>query len=266
MFCELYSLSPGDFIYIFSMGYSDEPQRTRFGPGSRKYYIVHYVVSGKGYFNGNPVLEGEGFLIFPNMPEHYYPDEENPWSFIWFISDDPKIEYFFNQYAANPLTNIFKFNLSGITEAQKYLLKNQNAMINSTELFEIYLHIFNSQSKSESSFTRNSDVYCHYAVNYIESNLFRPIRISELVCKLGISQPYLYNIFTEKYGISPKQYINQSRIIEAKRMLSETKLSITEIANSVGYNNVLDFSKFFKFQTGLSPKKYKSLHSTDTDI
>lgn len=261
MICESFSASTGDFINICSMGYSDDFKRTRFGPGSRKFYIIHYVVSGKGYFNSNPVSAGDGFLITPNMPEHYYPDSENPWSFLWLISDDPKMKCFFDQCNADPSTNIFKYNPAATAEAQKFLMKNQNALIGNYELFEIFLHIFNRQSKTKSGFKSNADMYCNYAVNFIESNLFRPVLVSELTCKLGISQPYLYNIFSKKYGMSPKQYINQSKIIEAKRMLDETQHSITEIANSVGYDSVLNFSKFFKAQTGFSPKEYKRHHS-----
>ena len=74
------------------MGYSAEPTETRFGPSVRNSYIIHYVLSGKGYFNGNPVKKGQGFLITHNMKEHYYPDSDDPWNFLWVISDDKKAQ------------------------------------------------------------------------------------------------------------------------------------------------------------------------------
>ena len=69
-------------LNISAIGYAKSPQVTRFGPGQRNDYIVHYVLSGKGYFNGNSVTAGHGFLITPGMLEDYYPDEKDPWEFF----------------------------------------------------------------------------------------------------------------------------------------------------------------------------------------
>ena len=72
--------------HISAIGYAKNPDITRFGPSSRNQYIIHYVLSGEGYFNGGRLGKGEGFLITPKMSEQYYPDKKDPWSFIWVIS------------------------------------------------------------------------------------------------------------------------------------------------------------------------------------
>lgn len=81
--------------------------------------------------------------------------------------------------------------------------------------------------------------------------------MSELTKVLGISQPYLYKIFTEKCGVPPKKYISLRKADEAKRLLSETTLTINEISLSVGYENVLDLFKFFKKTCGITPTQYR---------
>ena len=104
---QRHHLIAGDSVQIpqiYSIGFSDDPQITRFGPSVRNQYIVHYVLSGKGRFNGTRVEKGQGFLIVPGMREEYYPDEKEPWSFLWIISEDPQMEYFFNAHAQPPLT------------------------------------------------------------------------------------------------------------------------------------------------------------------
>ena len=70
---------------IYSIGFSDDPRVTRFGPSVRNQYIIHYVLSGKGSFNGNKVEKEQGFLIVPGMYEEYHSDESDPWSFLWII-------------------------------------------------------------------------------------------------------------------------------------------------------------------------------------
>lgn len=254
---QIFSKARGDALNICYIGYGSNPEITRFGPGQRKLYIIHYVLSGKGYFNSNPVSAGEGFLIRPEAYECYYPDKKDAWSFIWIVSDDEKMNAYFEKYNANPDTGIFKYNPAATENAKSYILKNNNAFLSPDELLEFYLHIFNRQLINRNSSIKNSDLYLDYAVSYIKTNLFRPIRISELTKILGITQPYLYRIFTEKYGISPSGYIHGCKLEEAKYLLAETRLSVTETANSVGFENVLDFSKFFKHRTGISPQDFR---------
>lgn len=75
---------------------------------------------------------------------------------------------------------------------------------------------------------------------------------------LGVSQPYLFRIFKEATGKAPKQYLNDYRLLQAKKLLTTTALSITEIANSVGYADVLTFSRFFSSKEGCSPRAYRN--------
>ena len=64
-------------------------------------------------------------------------------------------------------------------------------------------------------------------------------------------------IFQKYSDRSPQTYILEFRIEKAKRLLLTTTYSITAIAYSVGYDDVLQFSKIFKAKVGLSPKKYR---------
>ena len=124
--------------------------------------------------------------------------------------------------------------------------------------FHIFLHIFNTciavESTKENSITR---IYLDFSVNYIKTNLHLPISVNDLCNAIGITQPYLYRIFRQELGLSPKQYILSCKLSEAKKLLINTELSISQIANSVGYENVLEFSKFFSKQTNLSPTAYR---------
>lgn len=103
-------------------------------------------------------------------------------------------------------------------------------------------------------------MYYNYAVNHINSNLFRNLQISELTNILGISQPYLYRIFKDKCNLSPKQKIDDMKIEEAKKLLLKTNMPISDIAYSLGYNTPQDFSKFFKKNTGKTPTDLRESH------
>lgn len=254
---EIFSYDDNRVFGINSIGYSDDVDVTRFGPGQRNLYIIHYVISGKGYFNGCKVSKGQGFLINPGMAEYYYPDTENPWSFLWIIFSDPVAEKLFTKYNANPETHIFDYtNTYAITDAVNYF-SSAKSLYTSAELFEIFLHILNNQGHVQKDTEKVSDTYYHYAVSYINTNLFRSITVDDLTKILGITQPYLYNIFISKCGISPKKYITNRKLSKAKQLLSETDMSINEVSASIGYNDALNFSKLFKQKTGYSPKAFR---------
>ena len=74
---------------------------------------------------------------------------------------------------------------------------------------------------------------------------------------LGTSTSYLSRIFKESTGETIIRTINKKRIETAKAYLKETDLKVYEVADILGFENVTNFSRFFKKHTGVSPKDYK---------
>lgn len=257
---SIFSNSQGSLLDIKSIGYAKNMDVTRFGPGVRNYYIIHYVLSGKGYFNGNCVKAGQGFLITPGMNEHYYPDPNDPWEFLWIISDDSKIASLFPLFHANQETLIFQFDyLFEIKDMAYFLCQNRNAQYNAFEMLEFFLKVFKYQAQEclHDKVKTNAELYIEAAENYIMFNMHRALSVEELTSFLGVSQPYLFKIFKEHLLTSPKQYILHKKISHAQHLLKSTELSITYIANSVGFTDVLSFSKCFCSKVGVSPKNYR---------
>lgn len=71
--------------------------------------------------------------------------------------------------------------------------------------------------------------------------------------KLSLSENHLLRNFSQIFHISPFQYITQLKIAEAKRQIIETDKNITEIASTLGYSSLSNFSYYFKNLVGLSP-------------
>ena len=74
-----------DPYYVRSMGFEDNALLAHWGPGYRDYCILHFVISGCGYFNGKKVTANQGFFIGPNELHEYHSDCENPWTYCWII-------------------------------------------------------------------------------------------------------------------------------------------------------------------------------------
>lgn len=245
---------------LYSIGCAYDTSVTRYGPSRRNQYLIHYVISGRGTFNGVELGEGEGFITTPGMPEHYYPSEDDPWTYLWIISYDKALEQIIEMHKADPKTNIFKFRNVHVVEqiARRLFASEDGFAFSNSEITEMYLTIFNNcvYSKSGKEMT-NARAYIDFTVKYVCANLCLPISVKDICKRLGVSQPYLYKIFQKEIGCSPKQYICERRLDEAKRMLADSDYSISEIALSVGYPDVLAFSKFFSARTSLSPTEFR---------
>lgn len=94
------------------------------------------------------------------------------------------------------------------------------------------------------------------AVDYINQNYFKPVNNESLSSLTGLSTVYFRKLFAEIYGMPPITYIHTLRIRKAKEMLHSDFGNISEIAQSVGYSNIYDFSRTFKNHVGVSPIKY----------
>ncbi len=74
----------------------------------------------------------------------------------------------------------------------------------------------------------------------------------------SFSTEYLKRIFKQEIGMTPRQFLTETRLQNAAKILSkrETTLNVSEIARQCGYNDPLYFSKLFKRKFGVSPKNY----------
>ncbi len=100
------------------------------------------------------------------------------------------------------------------------------------------------------------------ALDFIVKNYHQKIRNDELAAMVGMSTVYFRKTFTAIFGVSPIAYIHQIRIKKAKEILKSDYGSLSEIAISLGYADLYDFSRTFKKYIGISPsefaKNYKS--------
>lgn len=92
---------------------------------------------------------------------------------------------------------------------------------------------------------------------YILDNLSNSITVSELARQFVVSERQIARICYREYGMSAGEYIRSLQMIEAKRLLGQTDLSIVDVANQVGYADYYAFSKAFKRQEGMSPAKFR---------
>ncbi len=94
------------------------------------------------------------------------------------------------------------------------------------------------------------------AIDFILENYTDTITNDVLAGLCSISTVYFRKLFKEVQGVSPIEYIKELKIKKAMEMLRGDYGSITDIASSLGYKNIYDFSRDFKKRVGVAPSKY----------
>lgn len=96
------------------------------------------------------------------------------------------------------------------------------------------------------------------AVKYVEDNISRSdLSVEELARQMGMSRVHLYKKISALTGKSPIEFIRLLRLKRATQYLTESQLTIAEIAYKLGFNNPKYFSKYFKDEFGILPSEYQ---------
>lgn len=243
-----------DKVYIISYGRETDSKKARWGRGQRNSVIVHYVTKGEGYFNDHRVKEGEGFLIKRNQIHQYFSSSDKPWEYFWVILDGEEAETLVQSFVSADDRGIFPYDFKEkLIDFSKEFFINTEKLSRAKALGVFYLLMSYHEQKEKITGNR----YVTEAKKYMEENLYRKISIKEVAKELFISDRYLYNLFIMHESVPPKTYLNSLRIKKACTLLKNKNLTITEVAVSVGFNDVLTFSRFFSKNMKKSPTEYR---------
>ncbi len=119
------------------------------------------------------------------------------------------------------------------------------------DIYSIILTLINSSDKKYHPSDKKQKIVP--VLNYIAKNYHQSITNEVLADITGLSTVYFRKLFTEVMEVSPIVYVHELRISKAKEMLRSDYGTITDIAYSLGYHNIYDFSRDFKKHTGMSP-------------
>jgi len=98
-------------------------------------------------------------------------------------------------------------------------------------------------------------------LDYINANLYRNVKISEIADVFGYNPKYLSHLFLEIKGVPLKQYILNQKVESANFMLSDSDKTVTQIAGELGFSDVHNFARAYKKVTGLTPSEYRNAFS-----
>lgn len=122
------------------------------------------------------------------------------------------------------------------------------------------MEIFSEVGRRVSYMNNTAYMKNKFEINAVCSEMLReyshrhPVEYYADFCHLSASR--FYRIFKAGVGLTPTEYINRLRINQAKELLANTDMSVSEIAEAVGFTDQNYFGRVFKKLTGTSPKKF----------
>ena len=95
------------------------------------------------------------------------------------------------------------------------------------------------------------------AESILTADLKQHIPIKQVAIQFGVSETSLKNYFRGVYGKNVSDYLRDLRMSTAKKLLTETKLPISEIASQIGYTKQGKFAEVFRHQFQMNPLEYR---------
>lgn len=244
------------------------PKLPTWRPRGRRDFQLIYIASGKAHFHFDDkeeiVTAGHMVLYRPKEPQkyEYYGDDQTEVYWVHFTGGD--VTNILRSYGLSNDKKVF-FCGSGLEYSSIFRnMINELQMCNEhyPEMIEMYLRqlfIILQRSFLSSLKSENTRVIeeIDKATIYFSEHYNENISIDEYAENNHVSVSWFIRNFKQYTGFTPMQYILSKRIYNAEILLQDPSHNVTEIANMVGYENPLYFSRIFKKIKGISPSEYR---------
>ncbi|WP_201007865.1 response regulator transcription factor [Paenibacillus glycanilyticus] len=97
------------------------------------------------------------------------------------------------------------------------------------------------------------------SVQYMKENVEEDISREDVAAHVGLNPAYLSRLFKKETGQNLIDYLIETKMARARQLLDTTGMTVSAIAQQVGYSNFSHFTKMFKKQYGVNPQEYRNV-------
>jgi AraC-like DNA-binding protein len=238
-----------------------------YGPAVRDHYLIHFVASGGGALRARErtwkIGAGYGFIIFPDEITYYYADAEDPWTYDWvgYVGEDAgalteriglsRENRVFTCGEPEKATEILR------AAAEDAMELEMGEMAALGGLMRFLAHIAGGIRANPEQHAHRR----HYekARWFMDGRYTQSITVQDVADFVGLSRSQLYRVFRSAGDVAPKEALTALRVRHARRLLSDTDMTMDEIASSVGFASAQRLGVVFRGEVGMAPGTYRNL-------
>lgn len=239
--------------------------RKRNADPAHPFVVFQYTLDGWGYFEnegGRMRIEPRSLFtaIVPSDHRYYRPRASSRWLVLWAVVHHPYIVRRIARHEGKPLfpiepghplllrlIELFEGNCAGTT---------YDTVTHEQSLFALLWEYERVALRAQSTPLQREHLLAEVRQQII-AELRRPLDVSELAARHGLSRSYFSGYFRSVSGVSPAQYVQRVRLEEAANRLLHSNLTIEQIAQETGFATATHFCRVFRSRFHLSPGEFR---------
>lgn len=236
-------------------------------PHAHSYMELFYIISGDGQFQIDgalfPVHTHQLVVVNPGILHTEVSYEAQPLEYIVLgiegleLTNPTADEARYCIYSFPEHNDVLTCMQSVLQEMQERRPEYQTLCLAYMDIIMVQLMRSTSVSVTQTQSRFPTNRQCASVRDYIDQHYKESISLDLLAEKVSINKYYMAHTFKREYGVSPINYLIACRIREGKRLLTETDLSLSQIAAVLGFSSSSYFSQSFRNAEGMSPTEYR---------
>ncbi len=198
-------------------------------------------------------------------PHAHYPDPETPWEILWLRLDGSNLNRLQAVLGVDG-EPIFGFaDEAAIRQLMQDAIAQmrQHSMLAAAAGERIAAALVEKLMESRSTRLLDPVVAGHRGLarlmQEVRAHYNEPWTADRFAETCRVSKSHLFRLFKYAFGQTPHTWLRGYRLAEAKRLLVETDETVGDVARTVGYEDPLHFSRDFRKNVGLSPRRFRAL-------
>ncbi|MDN4502918.1 helix-turn-helix transcriptional regulator [Alteromonadaceae bacterium BrNp21-10] len=227
------------------------------------YHTILFTTEGRGKLltaAGTQAIEANTVTLLPIGQPFHFSLDSTLWKTAWFcLDDDPIWQHLHYKKASVKYCE----NTQAIYHLLGHLYYENDRSMQETSINQIKRYLQQTVGHNTVVEVEQSVQLRRLATLFddIQRQLHAPWTIESMAKRVHYSAPHLHRLCQQTYAQSPIQRLIFLRIERAKQLLTDTDWSLIQIANTVGYHDVFNFSTRFKKSVGISPSHFRQQQS-----
>ena len=228
---------------------------------------VFFVTGGEidiALENGSLSFSNSAIIVPAGVGHYTVLNSDNYYVAYFEIEDDENGSFSENiakGFVSYTLDDIDAFYLSRLREAEQTCPEDCQHLI--SLLFSKLIREVAPSDFSPKTEEKSSSKYAFMLDNYINEHYSEKVSLADIAAELYLCERQVSRIIRREYKCSFSDFVNMKRLSVAAMMLKHTKMNISEIARSVGYENYNYFYRVFKKKYGVTPAIYRENSKAD---